>query len=283
MRALGIDLASQDAKTAYCIIEWGAEMAFAATPQGGRPEHELVEAMTSADWIGIDAPFGWPSAMVEAVSTFTRDGVWPSAASSETLRYRVTDWFTHEIIATHAQVSVWPLSVSSDRIASCAWRCARLLTEHAKRSSRPLDRIGVPLSADVDDPPGSVQATRLVSDQGVVEVYPAGALALWGLPHKRYKSSNGLSSADAQAKRAHLMGEIEQRTGLWLVLSKAVREACIDSDHAFDAFVSSVVACAAATGHTFKPQSGQLRAAQREGWIHLPRPGSLESLSPAAV
>src|SRR4051794_11790320 len=131
MRTLGIDLASQDAKTAFCAIEWASEKAFVEMPRAGRPESELLDAMERADWLGIDAPFGWPDAMVDAVHGFAHGGTWPDAATPQALRYRATDWFTHTIIAEKTQKSVWPLSVSSDRIAVCAWRCARLLTEYA--------------------------------------------------------------------------------------------------------------------------------------------------------
>lgn len=283
MRTLGIDLASRDARTASCAIEWVSETALVETPKIARPETELVESMSRADWVGIDAPFGWPDAMVDAVHRFAQEGAWPASATPRALRYRQTDWFCHDVIVDHVEVSVWPLSVSSDRIAACAWRCARLLTEHAQRTGRALDRIGVPLSSGMDGPPDPPRTTGLVADHGVVEVYPAGALALWELPHKGYKRSGGLSAADARAKRVSIMASLERRAGGWLVLSEDVRQACIDSDHAFDAFISSLAACAAATDNTFKPLVQQRGSAQREGWIHLPQPGSLESLAPAAV
>ena len=283
MRTLGIDLASQDAKTAFCEIEWVSEMALVQTPRTVRPEIELVQAMDRADWIGIDAPFGWPDAMVDAVHRFAQDGAWPASATPQALRYRQTDWVCHDVIADQVNVSVWPLSVSSDRIAACAWRCARLLTEHARRTGRALDRIGVPLSCGMDGPPDPPRLTGLVAERGVVEVYPAGALALWELPHKGYKRSGGLSAADARATRVTILASLERKAGGWLILSEDVREACIDSDHAFDAFISSLVACAAATDSTYKPVVAQRGAAQREGWIHLPQIGSLESLASAAV
>lgn len=173
--------------------------------------------------------------------------------------------------------------VSSDRIAVCAWRCARLLTEHAQRTGRPLDRIGVPLSTGMDGPPDAPRPTGIVGPYGAVEVYPAGALALWGLPHKGYKANRGLSADDARTKRIDIMAALERSAGAWLMLSEDVRTACVERDHAFDAFVASLVACAAATDSTFGPLVEQRGAAQREGWIHLPVPGSLASLPPAAV
>ena len=40
---------------------------------------------------------------------------------------------------------------------------------------------------------------------------------------------------------------------------------------ALDALIASLTARAAAQGSTMPPQRGQLVAARREGWIHLPR------------
>lgn len=65
--------------------------------------------MSRANWHGIDAPFGWSDAMVDAVHCFAQTGVWPGAATPKALRYRTTDWFAHEIIAEKAAKSVWPL------------------------------------------------------------------------------------------------------------------------------------------------------------------------------
>jgi hypothetical protein len=50
---------------------------------------------------------------------------------------------------------------------------------------------------------------------------------------------------------------------------------------ALDAFLCSLVACAAATGRTIAPTVDQRGAAQREGWIHPPDSASIESLAPA--
>jgi len=139
MRSLGIDLASRDEKTATCAIEWDSERAFVERPQIGRPEGDVLADMQRADWIGVDAPFGWPDAMVDAVHTYAVKGRWPHDARPELLRYRVTDWLVHDVIAEERDMSVWPLSVSSDRIAVCAWRCAALLRAYSDRTGWGLD------------------------------------------------------------------------------------------------------------------------------------------------
>src|SRR5688500_1804398 len=187
MRTLGIDLASQAKKTAYCAIEWVSERALVELPQTGRAEADVLDEMERADWIGIDAPFGWPDAMVTAIADYAETGHWPETATPARLRYRETDWFVHKIIAEERDRSVWPLSVSSDRIAVCAWRCANLLRLYSDRTGWTLDRVGVSGPSGMDGPPDTPRPSGLVAQTGVVEVYPAGALAMWGLRHKGYK------------------------------------------------------------------------------------------------
>ncbi len=149
MRTVGIDLAAQDAKTAACAIEWGAGRARVATPTLDVDDDHIVKLIGEASWSGIDAPFGWPDAMVEAVSLYAEGASWPTAVETLDLKFRGTDHHVHTI------TDRWPLSVSSDRIAIPAWRCAGLLRRLG--NGRPIDRAG--------------------GDQ-VVEVYPGAALTI---------------------------------------------------------------------------------------------------------
>lgn len=62
--SLGIDLASQNKKTAACVIAWHLGAASARLPASGPAGDDidwLVELSAEAQWIGIDAPFGWPT------------------------------------------------------------------------------------------------------------------------------------------------------------------------------------------------------------------------------
>jgi predicted nuclease with RNAse H fold len=281
MRTLGIDLAAQPEKTAVCEIAWLSGRALPQAPKRGAEDDELLDRMADADWVGIDAPFGWPDRMVDAIHDFARENTWPADAAPERLRYRNTDWFVHEFVAenTDPPRSVWPLSVSSDRIAVCAWRCASLLTRHVKGTGRKLDRIGVPPGTATKGAPGQPGSTGLVAPQGVVEVYPAGALVLWAFPHKGYKTTASTPASEARLKREEIVALIEHVTGGWMTLTDDVRQACVQTDDQLDAFVSALVACAAATGVTVTPRSGRLAAARREGWIHLPYPDSLSGLA----
>jgi hypothetical protein len=273
MRTLGIDLAAQDKKTAWCAIDWAPESVLVEAPVVGGPGEELMEVMCAADWIGIDAPFGWPDAMVEAIHRYATEGDWPVDAVPERLRYRATDRFVQEIISDELDLSVRPLSVSSDRIAVCAWRCATLLREFSGRTGWRLDRLGVPAAGMLDDASSSPSAPGTV-----VEVYPAGALALWGFPFKGYKRTATNSAAAALEQRSAILSAIEEEGNDWLSLTDQVRAACLQDDDSFDSFLSSLVARAAATNRTLHPPPAQLATAAREGWIHLPTPDSIEGL-----
>lgn len=250
--SVGIDLASQNAKTAVCAIEWDDGGAVAHEPVFGAPGEEigwLVAAARPATWVGIDAPFGWPQDAVEALAAWAGGGRWPGAEKND-LRFRVTDRFVHEATGR------WPLSVSSDRIAVAAWRCARLL-DALRPAGRPLDRTGA---------------------DGVFEVYPGAALSRWGFDRAGYKTSGNARAKEGQREaRARLVAALADRAP-WLDLS-AAEEACVRSDDALDALIASLVARAAGRRLTTPPPAGGDRdRIEREGWIHLPEPGALERL-----
>ena len=58
----------------------------------------------------------------------------------------------------------------------------------------------------------------------MVEVYPAGALALWGLPFKGYKRRNATSAAGAEKRREEILTRLEEAAAGWLLLGAT---ACI--------------------------------------------------------
>lgn len=270
---LGIDLASRAKKTAVCEVNWVDGHALPAPPRSGVDDDELLELMDRADWVGIDAPFGWPDAMVEAIHGFANGRPWPTDGVPERLRYRTTDWHVHDLVAQERDTSVWPLSVAADKIAVCAWRCANLLSRHAERTGRPIDRIGVPGGA-----PSPASDAGLVAPFGIVEVYPAGALALWALPYRRYKTTPSIPAAAARAARGEIIGLLRRDAGSWLVVSEAVEHACLENDDHLDALLCALVAYAAATRRTLPPEGHRRKTAQREGWIHLPAPDCILDL-----
>ncbi|MFN8204496.1 MAG: DUF429 domain-containing protein [Solirubrobacteraceae bacterium] len=276
IRTLGIDLASQDKNTAICSIQWTSGMAVADVPVTNVGDDALVTAMASADWTGIDAPFGWPDEFVAAIHGYATANRWPEKAPSKRMRFRETDAFVHGTLAA-AGKRVSPLSVSSERIAACAWRCARLLTRFSSEYRWTLDRVGVPFANGVDGPPQHRQG-RLVAQRGIVEVYPAAALATWGVPYKGYKTRSAATASEAEATRTVILDEICAGTTDWLIVEETAKRAMLDNDHALDAFVCSLVTYAAATGETHMPDINLLGAARREGWIHVPISDSLHGL-----
>ncbi len=186
---------------------------------------------------------------MQALVSWAAGERWPDVSKDE-LRYRVTDRIVREM------TGLSPLSVSSDRIAVTAWRCARLL-DLLRTGEHGVDRAG---------------------RDGIFEVYPAAALTCWGLSRKGYKAGGDVAAKQRQRQaRAALIAEIARRA-YWLDLS-AVKDASIDSDHALDALLASLVALAGYIGRTVAPPDDHaLRAGIfREGWIHLPDT-SLEQL-----
>jgi hypothetical protein len=266
------------------VVEWSDHQAVAEVPVLGASDDRLIEQMLKAEWIGIDAPFGWPDDFVTAVHGYAATGVWSAAVPTTRMRHRDTDRFVHKVVAANAGKSLWPLSVSSDRIAVCAWRCARLLSRYAGEAGWHVDRIGVPRRSGADGAPKVSGQYRLVAPGGVVEVYPAAAFALWGLEFKGYKRGSSADTAPAAAKRrAEILHTIQELAAPWLSLSEDVRTRCATSDDCLDSLVAAFVAFAAGVDRTFVPIANQRAAAQREGWIHLPAPDSLSTLGAGSV
>jgi Protein of unknown function (DUF429) len=274
MRTLGIDLAAQPKKTAVAVIDWREDNTVAVEiPETDFDDPALLQAIADADAVGIDAPFGWPRFIVEHLPRYAAEGSWPPKPKGagddwlDRIRYRETDRFVRTWTENTLGFRLSPLSVSSDRIAYCAWRCAGLLHQHAKASRTHLDRLG--------------------ASNSVFEVYPSAALAAWGLPYKGYKpgSAGSDKSKNAEACRHQIARELDDACD-WLELDRVpeLREALTSSvtaDDKLDAFVSALVARAAATEPqlTIAPTNElQRELAREEGWIHLPQPDSLRQL-----
>lgn len=274
MRTLGIDLAARPERTAICMINWGDDGSVEVEiPKVGCDDRDLLAAMRRADAVGIDAPFGWPRFIVEHLPKYAAEGKWPPKPEGpgeewlDRIRYRETDRFIRQWTHDNLSFRISPLSVSSDRIAFCAWRCAGLLHRHAMDTHGEVDRLG--------------------STNGVFEVYPSVALAAWCLPHRGYKpgSSGSDKSKKAEAWRHDIIQKItSQCQGLELARHPELQQTLVSSpkaDDKLDAFVSALVARAAAVnpqltlGPTDDPQR---ELAREEGWIHVPQRDSLPLL-----
>lgn len=253
---VGVDLASQSDGTAVCIIRWsGQEAEVVALGKGtldGRKldDDTLVDIVDQADRAAIDAPFGWPEPFIRAINA--APGYWPLLPGERRapLERRTTDFLVHD------RTGKRPLSVSTDRIAYCAMRCASLL--------RVLDA-----ARDGSGP--------------VVEAYPDAALRCW-LPavfagvSQSYKGN----SAPAFERRQQLVGLLLAELGEVFKITSAQRLDATNSDDCLDALVCALVARAAANGYTALPETPEHQSLARiEGWIHLPETGSLKHLTSA--
>jgi len=247
MRTAGVDLSVADKGTAAASIEWEAGRARVGVPTLGLDDAALLDLLPEVEWTAIDAPFGWPEPMVAALHAYSTEDRWP-APGKQSFRLRRTDLHVHDRVLAETGQKLWPLSPSTDRISLTAWRLAGLREAAYERSRIRFDRAG---------------------GDRVVEAYPAAALLLWELPRDGYKS-------DPEA-REQLLAALES-TAPWLEWGEGAREACVESDDAIDAVLCALIARAAAFGLTEKPPPEARELALVEGWIHLPRRGSMGEL-----
>ncbi len=249
VRTLGIDLASQASLTAACTIVWASGGARVESIESGLDDGQLRARMDQADLTGIDAPFGWPVPFVEWLVRSHGDDlasdpgatvpVW-DADHVRRLRFRLTDHAIRE------RTGRWPLSVATDLISIVAMRCTGLLQ-----------------GAGVQDKLGG---------DGVVEVYPALALRIRGLPAIGYKGATNGS-----------MRERVLRDGLlarcpWLEMTDADIARCIRSDHMLDALVASLVARCFGVGLVEPIPETDRDITRREGWIVIPICDALDGI-----
>jgi predicted nuclease with RNAse H fold len=241
VRTLGIDLAAQPANTSACAIEWGAGRVVVSDLRSGLADEELLDAISGADKVGIDSPFGWPDEFVDAMVAHRDQAGWPgSAEDQDVYRFRLSFRATDRKLIEQGLRR--PLSVSTDLIGVVAMRCAYLLDRLAARGE-PVDRGG---------------------SGKVIEAYPAPALSGWGLSAIGYKSKVGV------ARLPELLSRLEEGLG-GLEMTQQQRESAESDHNCFDALVASLVARAAACGLTQPPESTEERdRAAREGWIHVP-------------
>lgn len=255
VRTVGIDLAAQPANTGLCTIDWpDGEVVVWANSVSGGGDHELVDAVCgpTVAMAGIDAPLGWPDDFVAAVVAHHGHGPWPDQSDStdhdtsgdhrRRLRLRLTD------TAVTAATGRHPMSVSADRIAVAAMRAARL-------QDLVVRRCGDPAAVD-----------RSGASGRVAEVYPAAALAVWGVDPTGYKGP----SPQARQRRASVLAAVARRAGLGV--SGEVADAVTTSDHLLDAVVCAVVARAVVDAGTVAAAARDVERARREGWIHVPDP-----------
>jgi predicted nuclease with RNAse H fold len=237
MLTIGVDLAAEPKGTAVAGIEWADGRAKLVNLMLGATDGYIVEASSSAGKIGIDCALGWPDRFVDFVvnhRAFNHEVNREFGAMDwrKDLSYRETDRRVRELTGR------WPLSVATDRLGVTALRCAGL-----------MERLGA-AGVDVDR----------AGFGGVVEVYPAGSLKIWGFDTAGYRATAGA--------RSTLLDAISSKAP-WIDFSE-FREMMVDSCDAFDAVIASLAARAAAIGSATLPSDDDLAIARVEGWIALP-------------
>ncbi|NUU33183.1 DUF429 domain-containing protein [Arthrobacter sp. C9C5] len=249
MLTLGVDLAAATKKTAAAVVEWNNGTARLAHLALGVDDDEIVRLFGAADLAGIDCPVGWPDAFLPFIAghlagdphpVLDHDGI----EGRRLLAYRDTDRFVT------ARTGLIPLSVSADRLAHPAMRCAVIQAKIA-----------------VDHGPQARDGSGRLA-----EVYPAASLKSWGLLARGYKGRGG---AETQRLGELLRGL--RQAAPWLDLA-GHEEQLAGSDDMFDAVIASLTARAVALGATIRPDAAHARAARTEGWIHLPT-GGLSALT----
>jgi Protein of unknown function (DUF429) len=267
---MGIDLSSQPRKTGVCLLRWDAGppellMLCRGKVDDGSDFHTKWLSTTAygiqGDYgaeitkVGIDAPFGWPIPFLDAVSAY-RESVarWPTGLDEplDECRLRETDR------AVHRRAAKWPLSVTSDKIALPAMRCASLLTDiAAKRGEEALSREGSGLCC---------------------EVYPDPALRRWTAGSPRQLSPReSYKGKEKAAKRMELLQALVER--LPIEDGNGLLDRAGLEDDYLDALICALVARAVELEQTYPPESDAEReCAEIEGWIHLPS-APLEALA----
>ena len=273
---LGVDLAAQPDNTALCEITISNRV-----PEVTRLEEDCDDTLLMAAFrrcnierIGIDSPFGWPIAFVNALSKHgSRAGFydWPrndpevyagpqgkSTEEYRDLKYRATDLVVWKRVKK-------PISVAVNSLGSVAIRNASLLSR-ADAEGLSVDRSG--------------RTGRFV------EVYPGAAFAQWDIDTTGYKKKKEDGGEQA---RVEVLKQVKARARV-LEFNDEIRQNLSESDHVVDAFASAIVALMAEIDHRIAPERedpkrltypippGMEELAKREGWIALPTKKSLERL-----
>jgi predicted nuclease with RNAse H fold len=244
MRTLGVDLAAAAKKTAVAVLEWSSGTARLVHLGLDVHDQEIVELFGGSSMTGIDCPVGWPAAFLPFLAghlnfdgrpVLDHDGI----EGRRLLAYRDTDRFVT------AHTGLIPLSVSADRLAHPAMRCA-VIQARIAAGHGPQARDG---------------SGRLA------EVYPAASLKIWGLLARGYKGRGA-----PEAERLGVILEHLKTVAPWLDLA-GHEDRLAASDDLFDAVIASLTARAVAVGQTLRPPESHAAAALTEGWIHVPSGG----------
>lgn len=246
LRALGVDLASDPARTGLAVVRFTAAAATVETLALGADDETILAHHAACDATGIDAPFGWPLAFADFVATHARPATPPADPGAWTTAHRTALRFRRTDHVARAITGRWPLSASSDLVAVPTFRCLGLLA-----------RMGV---------------SDRAGDGRVFETYPALALRRWDLTAVGYKGR------DRQSRLSALVDALVARAP-WLHLDPIADRLVRTVDDAFDALIAALIARAAYLGLMTPPDPTDRAAAAAEGWIVIPHPDALGHLT----
>jgi hypothetical protein len=241
VRTLGVDLAAGSASTAACMISWDDGQAVVDKPIRPLDDEQLLGLLHELR-PGDRAGVDCPFGWpVEFVSAIAAhaSGQRWPGRGESSIQYRARMRLRLTDRRVVEVTGRTPLSVAFDKLGATAARWAHLADALAA-GGRSVDRTGAGL---------------------VAEVYPAAARRRWNLSPSR-------SVAELQTALPSLG-----------FADPSVAFAYERNEHAFDALVAALVARAVALNLTDRPGPGELSVAATEGWIHLPRPGSLAALA----
>lgn len=256
-RTIGINLSAAAKFTTLIAIEWKDGGAWVSEAIVDLEDDELIGYLSSGDYTGVYAPFGWPVAMVEAVSSYTNSDQWQRASRRE-FRHRKTEGFVHDVLQAEVDQELWPQSVSCDRLALQARRMAQLREQLFSETGKRFDRAG---------------------GDHIIEVYPPGASLLWGMGNHLGNGNSKLPEVDDKPGKEFI--ERAEAAAPWLQWKDGKRGICLKNDHTSDALLAALVARAAELNLTIPPENGEADLAPREGWMHLPSKDSLSALTTA--
>jgi hypothetical protein len=256
-RTIGINLSAAAKFTTLVAIEWKDDGAWVSEAIVDLEDDELIGYLSSGDYTGVYAPFGWPVAMVEAVASYTNSDQWQRASRRE-FRHRKTEGFVHDVLQAEADQELWPQSVSCDRLALQARRMAQLREQLFAETGKRFDRAG---------------------GDHIIEVYPPGASLLWGMGNHLGNGNSKLPEVDDKPGKEFI--ERAEAAAPWLQWRDGKRGVCLKNEHTIDALLAALVARAAELNLTIPPENGEADLAPREGWMHLPSKDSLSALATA--
>ena len=238
MLVAGLDLAAESKGTALAVLDWSQNRVELEHLQLGVTDGVVIEIAPTLAKLGIDCALGWPADFAEFIKTFASPSLAGQCFAGDidwrrNLAYRETDREVYRITGR------WPLSVSTDRLAMTALRCAGLLTK-LQAAGEQVDRSG----------------------RGkVVEIYPAASMRLWGLSIAGYRKSPEI--------RRQLLDQL-LALAPWLNL-RGKEPQMVASCDAFDAVVAALAAGSAALGQSTVAPANLLQKAKIEGWVALPQ------------